>query len=254
MITSIIIDDEFLARKRLEKLLENNSFVKIIGEAKNGKEAIDLIRNKSPDLLFLDIQMPEMNGFEVLEKIDKNAHIIFTTAYDQYAIKAFEENAVDYLLKPFDIDRLNQAVDKVRKVVKSKRSVELEEKFALLLKTYQALDSSYLETFTIKEKGREIHVLADEVYYLKSEGNYISIKTDSRKYLLRQSMNQVESELNPSKFLRIHRSYIVNTNFIVKTIYRNNNEYELELTDGSVLVSGRTYKSRLDDYLNDSNH
>ncbi len=249
-IRAIVVDDEFLARQRLIKLLEQDETIQVIADCKNGKLAIEAIENKDPDLIFLDVQMPDMDGFEVLNRLPKPLpEVIFTTAYDQYALKAFDVHAIDYLLKPFDEDRLFEAIDQLKKRLNLQKSANFEAKLMELVKSYHADTSDFQESFVFKEKGKEYTLFVDDVNYFSAQGNYVSFNTKERKSLYRISMSNLESLLDPSRFLRIHRTLIVNLKSVDKHTYQGNNEYEFLLKTGEKISSGRSYKDLIDQQL-----
>lgn len=252
-ITAVIIDDEFLARKKVETLLSELSFVTVIGEAKNGSQAVELIQLKSPDLIFLDIEMPDFGGFEVIKKLKKAElpYIIFTTAYDQYALKAFDVHAIDYLLKPLDEDRFIAAVNLAKERIEQKESAIVNKKVFDLLNQLETNDSNFRKSFEIKEKGREISVRTDEIFLLEANGNYIELQTEEKKYLHRSTMNALESELDPKEFIRVHRSHMINTRYIKSCSYMTNNEYKFRLKNGQEIISGRGYKENVAAYLDE---
>ncbi len=245
----LIIDDEFLARQRLHRLLEPFEDVLIVGDCRNGKEALEMIPLKEPDLIFLDIQMPDMNGFTVLDKLETKPHVIFTTAYDSYALKAFKINAVDYLLKPFDEERLTIALDRIFELKKRKKNSDLENKIKKLLSNYESEDSEFLNEITLHSKGRDFSINIDDVVYFKSDGNYVQIVTEEKSFLHRTTMNSLYNKLDTSQFLRIHRSLVVNVVYIKACNYNNNNEFKFKLKNEEVLISSRSYKSLISNYL-----
>ncbi len=244
-----IIDDEFLARKRLADLLEDQEDVQLVGQAKNGEEALALIRLKAPDVIFLDIKMPKIDGFQLLQKLDKIPLIIFTTAHDEFAIRAFESEAVDYLLKPFDEERLHKAVSLCLKRIEQAKSSDFAEKLQYMVRSFQAEKSRYLDRLQIKEKGRYLTILLDDVLYLEAEGNYVKLVLADVSKLYRVSMNKLVEELNPEQYLRVHRSFIVNAQWVQGYKYVGNNEYQISLSNGQVIQSGRAYKEEIDAFL-----
>ena len=248
----IIIDDEYLARQRLLKLLQPYEQITVVAECRNGSEAIKKIHLKEPDLIFLDIQMPDMNGFTVLSMLKKVPYIIFTTAYDQYAIKAFEVNAVDYLLKPFDEDRIDIALKRALQLKKEKRETFIEDKIQKLIKTYESDSSQYLSKISIQNKGREVLIFMDDVIYFQSDGNYIRIITENKTHLYRKTMNSLYETIDDEQFLRIHRSIIIQKVYIEKTIYLGNNKFVFHLKNGKQLISSRSYKAAISGYLSES--
>ncbi len=247
---ALIIDDEYLARQRLIKLLENEGDVIVVGQARNGKEALTLIEAKKPDLIFLDVKMPVMNGLEMLNKLERDPYVVFTTAYDKYALEAFDAEAIDYLLKPFDEERLTVALDRVRRQVDQKKSADFAKKLNRFMKTIEAESSEFLEKLVLKERGREITVLLDDVMWIEADGNYLRLISPEGVWLHRISMNEIEEQLDPDRFLRIHRSFLINVNALEGLQYRGNNEYKVKFPNGKELTSGRAYKPRIDDYLN----
>ena len=252
MIRAVIIDDEYLARQRVLKLLEEYDEIKCIGEAKNGNLGIELIKEMEPDLVFLDIQMPDIDGFEMLQKLKNSKHkpyIVFTTAYDSYAIKAFDVHALDYLLKPFDEDRFSESMNKVIEYFKIKKSSDFGDKLMGLIKDFDRQDDHYIAKFEIKERGFEIEVDIDDILYIEANGNYLNLVTKEKVQLYRATMSNIADSLNPTQFLRVHRSFILNKNFISKCTYLNNNEYEFKMKNGDSINSGRSYKEIIATYL-----
>jgi len=248
----IIIDDEYLARQRLLKLLESYDQITIIAECKNGSEAIEKIHLKEPDIIFLDIQMPDMNGFEVLTKLKIHPHIIFTTAYDSYAIKAFGVNAIDYLLKPFDEERIGIALKRAFALKKEKKESHIEDAIKKLMQAHEAKASQFLSEFSILNKGREHIIFTDDIICFKSDGNYVKIVTDNKTYLYRKTIRSIFESINPEEFLRIHRSIILKKSYIKQTRYLGNNTYQFQLKTGELLTSSRTYKSEISTYLSEA--
>lgn len=250
-IRTLIIDDEPLARSRIRKLLEQVPYVTVIGEGKNGREAKRLISDYAPDLVFLDIQMPDLNGFEVLSKSEPGIlpFIIFVTAYDKYALRAFDVHAVDYLLKPFDDERFMQALEQARKQIELENNALLHHKLVHLLEIYQYEQSETLHAFEIKDKGKTLWINVEDVYWLEAEGNYLKIHVAQQAYPIRQTLQELETQLNPAQFLRIHRSFIINANYIKQVRYRGNNQYQFTLKNDTILLSGRSYKATIIMYL-----
>lgn len=255
MIRCIIVDDEFLARQRIVALLESCEVsIKVVGQCRNGKEALEMIPLKEPDLIFLDVQMPVLNGFDVLAKLKMHQipQIIFTTAFDQYAVEAFRVNALDYLLKPIDEQQFTDALKRVEDKLSYQKMADFNQQLMGLMQAYQTTESSYVREFEIKQKGRVHTIPTDEIYYIQSNGNYVNLHTSSKVHLLRNTMSELAEQLDPDVFLRIQRSFIINRRYIKSSRYLNNNEYEFKMKDGEVLVSGRTYKDKIMNYLNDS--
>ncbi len=250
----IIIDDEYLARQRLLKLLAHFENIVVVAECRNGKEALDKVHLKEPDLIFLDVQMPDMDGFTVYNKLKPKPHVIFTTAYDTYALKAFEINAVDYLLKPFDEERLGIAIDRIAEIKHNNKASSLELKIKTLIQSYAGEHTPFLHKISINEKGRAITILFEDVLCFISDGNYVQIVTDHKTYLHRMTMNALFKSLNPNQYIRIHRSYVLKRTYIENCTYIGNNEFKFKLKNGSELISSRSYKPSVLEYLDDMKH
>ena len=249
-VKTLIIDDEILARSRIKSLLADTPDFYIVGESKNGNEALEDIASKQPDLIFLDVKMPGLNGFDVIEKLNLNytPFIIFVTAFEEFALKAFDVSAVDYLLKPFDDERFYEALNKAKSQIKLLKANALNNKFRSLLKDEE--DSEYRQSFTLKEKGLNKVIDVNTILFIEAEGNYLKLVTESSYFLYRCTMNKIEDQLDPDQFLRIHRSYIVNTHYLKSANYLyENNEYEFVLRNKQRIHSGRSYKQKINDYL-----
>lgn len=250
-IRTIIVDDELIARSRIRKLLTADPDIDLIGESGNGTEAVMMIKEKRPDLAFLDIQMPDMDGFGVIEKLDPNTapFIIFATAYHEYALKAFDVHAVDYLLKPFDDERFYNSLTQAKKQLEMQSTSQLTGKLLKAIKDIQHEHSSYARSILIKDRGREIDLDLDDVLYAEAEGNYVNFQLKDRHYLYRITMNALIGDMDPTKFLRIHRSYIVNREKISNVRYTGNNEFRFKMTDGMEIISGRSFKDEIGQFL-----
>lgn len=250
-IKAVIVDDEFLARQRIIKLLEEHETVTVVGEAKNADQAIEVIQERAPDLVFLDVQMPGANGFSVLERLQlkKAPIVIFTTAFDQYALDAFKVHAIDYLLKPFEQERFDEAVNLAKEQLKMKRSASLNEQMMNLLNSHQQSGEEYWTTIKLKEKGREVYVKVDDLVYLETAGNYVILQSLEKQHLYRSTMNDMEAVLNPDEFLRIHRSFLVNKRFVKNQRYAGGNEFSFEMKNGKILSSAKSYKETITRFL-----
>ncbi len=246
-IRTLIADDEPAARARLARLLAQDADVELVGECRNGHEAVEAVNKHRPDLLFLDIQMPDLNGMEAMGRIsgDRMPFVVFVTAHDRYALRAFDVNAVDYLLKPYDDDRFFASLEKAKRHIDMKLSNQLTGKLMSLMREHLHARSEHLESFTIREKGREHKVGVSDVLYMRSEGNYLCLQLKDRHFLHRMTMNAVESELDPARFLRIHRSYIVNRAHVRSARYSGNNEFIFSMANNERIVSGRSYKEHI---------
>lgn len=251
MIRALIVDDEYLARERVAKLLESHEEINVIGQAKNGSQAVELIEMKEPDLVFLDVQMPDFDGFEVIKKINPKTtpYIVFATAYDMYAIEAFNIHALDYLLKPIDEDRFNESIQKVLKHFEIQKNSAFNQRLMQMIRDFERPSEDYLSKIVIADRGWEHEVELDEVFYIQANGNYVNFHTSSKTHLYRSTMNTLSDQLNPEDFLRIHRSIIVNRRYIKKCTYLSNNEYQFIMKDGEELTSGRSYKQAILQYL-----
>lgn len=245
-IRALVIDDEPLAREMIREMLEGDSEVEIIGECANGREAVDAICALSPDLIFLDIQMPELGGFEVLEslKSENIPYIIFATAYDQYAVRAFEVHALDYLLKPFDRERFEAAWKRAKSLIRDDRFNQRDQHILALLEELKA-GPRYLERLVIKTEGRVFFLDIDDIHCIESEGNYVRVYNGKKTYLLRETISGLESQLDPKKFLRIHRSSIVRIDKIKELQPWFHGEYHVVLENGKQLTLSRNYRTNL---------
>ncbi|KLO22801.1 regulator [Marinitoga sp. 1197] len=239
MIKCIIIEDEERSLNRLKKMLENFESIEIIGESKNGDEAIDLIEEKRPDLLFLDINLPEKSGFEILKNLSYEPLVIFITAYQEYAIKAFEENAIDYLLKPFDLKRLKIAIDRIT-----------ERKKLLTKKILDNINIQYINKFSVKDRDIILIIPETDVYYFKAEDKYVFLCTKNQEYYYDDTLKNLEMKLDPEKFIRIHKSYIVSIEHIKKFKKFFVRDYILELDNGTELKIGRSHLNYIKNKFN----
>jgi len=250
-LTVLVVDDEPLARSRITRLLKQRDDVVCVGESRNGAEAIEHLTSLRPDLVFLDIQMPDIDGFEVLAQLpaDDRPCVIFVTAYDQYALKAFEVHAQDYLLKPFDNSRFSNTLDRVVKNLQLRETDTFQSRLMNLMSDFQQSRRNYLTTITVKKTGGEVQVRLEDIHYLETAGNYVALKLTKGEHLYRTSMNTLAEELDPDQFLRIHRTAIVNVSHVGQIQYLNNSQYRIKMANGVELVSGRTYKEAIGKYL-----
>lgn len=254
-IKTLVVDDEPLARARIVHLLESVADIQILGECKNGREALQAIEKYQPELVFLDIQMPDFDGFDVLarQKEQLKPFIIFVTAFDQYALKAFDYKAVDYLLKPYDDDRFMQALEHARQQIHLKRKAFLHEKMIHLLQDHESQVDPDVHYFEIKEKGQTFRVNAYDLYAIEAQGNYLKLCLSQKNFMLRQTLQGIENQLDPDCFLRIHRSIIINTNYLQGTRYLGNHQYSFRLKNKSEWLSSRSYESGIHAYFKDQN-
>jgi len=230
----------------IREMLEDDSEVEIVAECANGREAIETIKAIKPDLVFLDIQMPELGGFEVLESLDPEAtpYIIFVTAYDQYAVRAFEVHAFDYLLKPFDHERFDAAWQRVKAQIKVDQNGERDRHILELLQELKS-GPSHLERLVIKNGGRVFFLNVQDVYCIESEGNYVRVYDNQKSYLLRETISNLEEQLDPRQFRRIHRSAIVKIDRIKEMQPWFHGEYRVIMENGKQLTLSRNYRSNL---------
>jgi two-component system, LytTR family, response regulator len=258
-IRAMIVDDEPLGRRGLRLLLKTDAEIEIVAEAGSGSEAVRLIAEHAPDILFLDIQMPGMNGFDVLEKIDTSGipAIIFVTAFDQYALRAFEVHALDYLLKPFDDARFEKALRQAKLQVEQREINQLSQKLFALLEDREegptedarAERFKYLTRLMIKSASRIFFLKVEEIDWIGAEDYYVKLHVGRKSHLLRETMNELESKLDPEKFLRIHRSSIVNLDRVKEMHAHFNGDYVVILHDGTELKLSRSRREQLQSIL-----
>ena len=245
-IRALVVDDEPLAREMIREMLATDAEVEVVGECANGREAIEAIKASTPDLVFLDVQMPEMGGFEVLESLDPNTtpYVIFVTAYDQYAVRAFEVHALDYLLKPFDRERFEVAWQRAKAQIKLDRTSRRDQDIIALLEELKA-GPRYLERLVIKNGGRVFFLHVQDIYCIEAEGNYVRVYDNQKGYLLRETISSLEEQLDPKQFLRIHRSAIVKIDRIKEMQPWFHGEYRIIMENGKQLALSRNYRANL---------
>lgn len=234
----------------LREMLQSDPNVEILAESCNGREAVEAIRAHAPDLVFLDVQMPEVGGFEVLASLEKNQipHIIFVTAYDQYAVRAFDVHALDYLLKPFDQERFDVSWQRARAQILRDRSGGMDQRILALLEEMKA-GNNYLERLVIKAAGRIYFLETNEIDWIEAEGNYVSVHSARKSHLLRETISSLESQLDPKKFVRVHRSSIVRLDRIKELQPWFHGEYRIILNDGTQLTLSRNHRDKLQEAL-----
>jgi two-component system LytT family response regulator len=247
-VLTLIVDDEPLARRGVVLRLKKFKDIEIVGQCEDGISAVEKILDLSPDLVFLDVQMPGMDAFEVLRAVprEKLPHVIFLTAYEQHALRAFEVHALDYLLKPVDDERFAAAIGRARKLVDSSLKTKMAERVLQMLDQTQ---EKFVSRFTVQTGPRIQIVQADDVAWIGAAGDYAELHAHGRAYLLRETMASLEQRLNPAKFLRIHRSRIVQSANIVELRSIENREFIVRLSDGSEHRSSRTHANRLEHWL-----
>ncbi|NMP32304.1 response regulator [Thalassotalea sp. M1531] len=269
-LSTIIVDDEPLARKGLAIRLAEHNDINVVAQCSNGREAIEAIKQYQPDLMFLDIQMPGLNGFEVIDEVINQElalpSVVFVTAFDQYAIKAFEVHAIDYLLKPADDVRLAQAMDKIREHNQSKADTEHKNRLVQLVSDVTGSEQSkileelasnqdvsisqYSDVLPIKDGGELSRVPVNSIWWIDAAGDYMCVHTEEGTHILRKTMKQLEELLDPRIFIRSHRSTIVNKNYIQKFCSQLNGEYYLVMTSGKELKVSRSYKDKVKQAVN----
>lgn len=247
------MDDEPLARRNIRLLLEQDSQIEILEECRDGREAVKAINTLSPDLIFLDIQMPEIDGFDVLARVgpEKIQAIIFVTAFDKYALKAFDVHALDYLLKPFDDDRFTNALRRAKSQIEAREIDRLSKRLLALLEERQnerersVSQKDYLTRLMIKVSGRVVLLKVGEIDFIEADGNYAKLHVGRKSHLLREKMHDLEGQLDPAKFVRIHRSTIVNVDRIKEMHPHFNGDYIVVLEDGRQLRLSRSRRESL---------
>jgi two-component system LytT family response regulator len=246
----LVADDEPLARERLRVLLSREDWLEVVAECPNGTEAIASIDKLQPDLVFLDVQMPGADGFEVIETIGASRMpiVVFVTAFDSYALRAFDVHALDYLLKPFDRDRFEQALGRARQQLERRTNGDLERRLLELVQDLKPA-TQRLERFVIKSGGRVFFVRAEEIDWIEAAGNYVKLHVGTDAHLFRETMNALESQLDTNIFFRIHRSHIVNIERIKELQPWFNGEYVVFLNDGTRLTLSRGYREKLQERI-----
>lgn len=243
-VRTLIVDDEELARERLRTLLERESDLEIIGECADGKSALKTIQKEKPQLVFLDVQMPEMTGFEVLEAIpeEQRPNVVFVTAHDKFALKAFDVHAVDYLLKPFDRERLQTALKRALDKVRIRPAEASAENVSSLL---EEVRGKPLDRLMVKSGGRMLLIKVDDLDWLEAADNYVNLHVGNEAHMMRETMNSLEQKLPPDKFMRISRSSMVNIERIKELQPMFHGEYVVILKNGTKLTLSRTYRDKL---------
>ncbi|HSR52548.1 MAG TPA: response regulator [Acidobacteriota bacterium] len=247
----LIVDDEPPARRKLRRFLDDEGDVEVVGEAASGKEAVAAIRRLRPQAVFLDIQMPEMDGFEVLRELERDVQegfmprIVFVTAYDQFALKAFEVAALDYLLKPFDRQRLSQALERLRREVEQAQRPDMQEGVQELL-DHLRRRRQYAKRIMVRSQGRVRFLKTDEIDWIQAAGNYAELHVGSRSHLLRETLSTLEERLDPEQFVRVHRSAIVNLDRVREVHPYSKNDYTIVLASGHKVRMSRRYRDRLE--------
>jgi two-component system, LytTR family, response regulator len=251
MIRTLIVDDEPLAREGVRLHLEDHPDFEVVGECGSGEEAVNRIEADHPDLVFLDVQMPGLDGFGVLESIGGSNHlpaVVFVTAYDQFALRAFEAHALDYLLKPFEAERFAKALDRVRSQLRNRNQTPMDERLRSLLASLGAKEH-FLERMVARTNGKIIILRVDEVDWIEAAANYVRVHIGPKHFLVRETMTNLETRLDPDRFLRIHRSIIVRKDRIKELEPLFQGDYSVVLHDGTRLTSSRGYRDKIQQFL-----
>ncbi|HSR70624.1 MAG TPA: response regulator [Acidobacteriota bacterium] len=254
----LIVDDEPPARRKLRRFLSDEEDFEVVGEASSGTEAVDAIRRLRPQAVFLDIQMPEMDGFEVLRELHRELdpaaqeaadllpRIVFVTAYDQFALKAFEVAALDYLLKPYDRQRLRQALQRLRREARQPNAGKVQEGLQELL-SHLRRERQHPQRLMVRSQGRVRFIRVEEIDWIGAAGNYAEIHQGSRTHLLRETLSNLEERLDPRHFVRVHRSAIVNLEQVREVHPYSKNDYVVVLASGEKVRMSRNYRQRLEE-------
>lgn len=258
-IRALIVDDEPVARDGIRALLKRDAEIEIVGDCADGREAVEAIESLSPDLVFLDVQMPEADGFDVIERIgaENMPVVVFVTAYDQYALRAFDVAAIDYLLKPFDDERFALAVNRAKSQVRRGEVGDLSRRLIALLEFQTPKtgpddapsSGDYLQRIMLKTGGKVVFLKVDEIDWIEAEGDYVRLHVRGGSHLLRDTMKRLERQLDPSQFLRTHRSTIVNVDRIKELHPFFHGDYMVILKDGTELKLSRNRRRALEEKL-----
>lgn len=248
MIRTVLADDEVLARQKVRQLLKEIPDVDIVGECGTASETIDLVRLTRPDLLFLDVCMPDMDGFDAVSALSSNSggklpHIVFVTANDKWAVRAFECCALDYLLKPFTAERLQAAVQRARDRLVSKK----DDVGGRMLNSES---ERYTTRLVFKSRGRILFLSVDDIRWIEAEENYVRLHTSNESHLLRETISRLECRLDPLTFLRVHRSAIVNLHYVKEVINEADGDASVVLISGERIAMSRSYRSRIQRLMN----
>jgi two-component system, LytTR family, response regulator len=247
-IRTLVVDDHPLARRRLISLLESEMDVEVVGECRNGQEAVAALRDAQPDLVFLDVQMPELDGFDVVRTIDADTMplVIFVTAYDEYALQAFEVHALDYLLKPFNNDRFRRALSHARSQLDRHRTEDFSRRLLALVREVQPSFATP-ERLMLRTDGRVLFIDPAQIMWVEAEGNYLRLYLDEGSHVLRRTMKDLEARMG-KRFLRIHRSHVVNINQIAE-LRTGGGDLEVLLKDGTPLKVGQSFRDHVEERM-----
>jgi two-component system LytT family response regulator len=245
-ISCIIIDDEKLARELLLEFLEPFDNIEVVAECSRGTEAVEKINTLKPDLIFLDVQMPGMDGFGVLEEIDHIPYVIFTTAYDQYALQAFENNAVDYILKPLDEERFRKAIDRAtHRIASEKNASNIEDLLSSLQGSSNDSREKYSSHLFVQKSEKLLNLEVKDIMHLEASGDYTVLSTKGDQFLSSSGIGKLEDKLNPDIFIRIHRSTIINLNYLKEIEKHFNGGLIVKMENGKSFPVSRTYAKQI---------
>lgn len=249
-IRAMVVDDEAMARERVIGMLRQEADIELIGECSDGQQAVQAIAAQQPDLVFLDVQMPAVDGFGVIQQIgpEKMPAVVFVSAYDEYALKAFEVHAMDYLLKPFSRERFQQTLQHARTHVERRRAGDLGKRLMALVQDVKP-EPQRLDRLVVKSGGRVFFLRTDDIIWIEAAGNYVRLHLAEDSHLFRETMNGIEARLDPRRFVRIHRSRIVNSDRIKELQPWFNGEYVVVLQNGTRLTLSRGYREKLQERL-----
>jgi two-component system, LytTR family, response regulator len=254
-IRTIVVEDQLASREHLVASLNAEPDVEVVAACAAGRDAIDAIRSNRPDLVFLDLDLPDLDGFRVIEEVGPAAMppTIFVTAFDEFAVRAFEFHAFDYLLKPFGRERLRQALERARHYLGAEREGELARRLMALVHDARPTRQAETGRFLVKAGGRILFVPFSEIDYVEADGNYVRLHAGPRSHVIRETMQSVEKRLASQRFARVHRSRIVNLDRATELRARGNGEYELVLQNGSSFRVGRAFRDALQQRLKSGN-
>ena len=249
-IRAMVVDDEAMARERVVSLLRQEQDIELIGECSDGQQAVNAINSQQPDLVFLDVQMPAVDGFRVIEQVgpEKMPAVVFVTAYAEYAVRAFEVHALDYLLKPFGRERFQQTLQHARSHVERRRAGDLGKRLMALVQDIKP-EPQKLDRLVVKSGGRVFFLRTEDIVWIEAAGNYVRLHLGEDSHLFRETMNGIEARLDPQRFVRIHRSRIVNSDRIKELQPWFNGEYVVVLQNGTRLTLSRGYREKLQERL-----
>lgn len=242
----LVVEDEPLARRKLRELLSDIEWLEYVGEADSGEGAIKSIDALKPDLVFLDIQLPGVDGLEVLKRIHHQPAVIFTTAYDRYAVSAFELEALDYLLKPFGRERLDQALERARRVLEDRDAPPVRERAQ---RAVTASPETPLHTFFVRDQGKLVPVHTGDIERLEADDDYVRVYTRGHVYLVYLTLNDFERRLDPQRFLRVHRTHIVNLDFVSHLVPYDGSRMQVEMRDKTKILASRARSKDLRELL-----